>query len=146
MASKKKSAPKNTRTIVVHQPAAAVARPRARTRVVQAAKRGVRRVGSSVAGAAAQQKNDLIAVGAAAALGYAEKPNESTGKPHFELPTFGGYDPAVLWGIGLGFVAPRIPGLKAYTRSARAAGIGLLCVGVNRSVARGSAKVSGEDD
>ncbi len=109
-------------------------------------KRGVRRVGGAVAGAAAQQKNDLIAVGAAAALGYAEKPNESTGKPNFELPSFGGYDPAVLWGLGLGFVAPRIPGLKSLTRSARAAGIGLLCVGVNRSVARGSAKVSGEDD
>lgn len=118
--------------------AAAVAR-----RVAGVARRGARRVGA----AAAQRDLEVSAALGALALGYAEKEGDD-GAPNLKLPTIGGYDPALVWGGASVFLPHIIPGFGKgkMMRRVSAAGVGVLCVGIARSVARGSAKVSGEED
>lgn len=112
-------------------------------RVAGAARRGAR------AGVSAAKQRDLeiAATVGAAALGIAEQENDD-GAKRLTLPTFGGIDPALLYGGGavlLPSLAPKLFGGKLAKRVAFA-GLGVWCAGVARSVARKSYKVAGEDD
>lgn len=139
MAKKHRYAAPASTAVVVRQ-AAPIRRRRAGA-VVRRVAHGARRAASAVAGQAAIQRHDLTAIGGAAALGFAEQ-------KQMNIPTVGGFDPALVWGAGLGFLLPMLMKGKGkgIVRTARALGIGVGCVGVHRSIVRGSAKVSGDDD
>lgn len=86
----------------------------------------------------AAQKGTVLSLGGAAALAVAEQRGVA-------LPTLGGIDPAVLYGAALAFGAPMA--LKGKSGAALASvGEGVLCVGLHRSIVRGSVKVEGDDD
>lgn len=126
-----KSAPRRRR-------AAAVVR-----RVGRAARRGA----SAAVGAARQRDAEVSALVGALALGLAEGQNDA-GQQRLTLPTFGGVDPALLYGAGAALL-PHVLGSAGKGKMVRrlaAAGVGVLCVGVARSATRGGVKVAGEDD
>jgi hypothetical protein len=150
--SKTKTRRRAATTIVRSAPTKAIvvqAAPRRRraAAVVRRAAGAARRGASRAFGAAKQRDLEISAVAGAAALGFAEGSNDS-GEQRWVPPTISGFDPALVWGgaaVLLPSVAPKMFGGKMMKRLSFA-GLGILCVGVARSMKRGSAKVSGEDD
>jgi hypothetical protein len=117
-----------------------VAAPKARTRtiVVQRARGIARRVGSAVAGKKQRLTSGAVTMAGAAALGVAERDGRV-------LPTVADLDPGLVYGLGAALAG--LYGLKGKTGSMLAdAGFGAAAVGLHRSIQRGSARVSGDDD
>ncbi len=116
-----------TRTVVARAPT-----PTIRVSVpnlARAAGRGIRRGGRRVASAAYSEKHTLTAIGAAIALGYAEKEK-------FPIPSLFGFSPATTAGV----IAWAV-GKYGRNRIAMHVATGLLCVAANRWMS--GAKVSG---
>lgn len=79
----------------------------------------------------------MVSVGAGIALALYEKNGKA-------LPTVMGLDPALAWGVGTYLLTRKSKSKGA--RMARQGAIALATIGANRSVTRGSVKVSGDDD
>lgn len=129
--------------VVVQKPP----RRRRAAAVVRRVAGAARRAGRAGLTAAKQRDLEIAATLGAVALGVAEQVNDD-GEQRLKLPTFGGVDPALLYGgaaVLLPSLAPRMFGGKMMKR-ASFAGLGVWCAGVARSISRGSYKVSGEDD
>lgn len=124
-----------TRTALAKAPAPAARR---RTIVVQRARRAVRRVGSAVANKKTQLMRGVVTVGGAGALAVAERDGRV-------LPTLANIDPGLVYGLGSALLG--LYGVKGKAGSMLAdAGFGAASVGLHRSIQRGSARVSGDDD
>lgn len=87
--------------------------------------------------ATAEDQDAMVSVGAGVALALYEK----NGK---QLPTVMGLDPALAWGVGTYLLTRKSKSKTA--RMARQGAIALATIGANRSVTRGSVKVSGDED
>jgi hypothetical protein len=87
--------------------------------------------------ATSEDTDAMLSIGAGVALGLYEKDGR-------KLPTLMGIDPAIAWGVGT-YIVTRKSKSKA-ARMARQAAIGLATIGANRSIQRGTVKVSGDDD
>lgn len=112
---------------------APLARARTRTRTVV---KTVRRRASAVAGSPTTAK--AMVIGGAAAIAFAERGGTT-------LPTVANIDPALLYGLALGFGAPMLLKGKAGAMLAQL-GLGAASVGVHRSIVRGSARIAGDED
>jgi hypothetical protein len=84
-----------------------------------------RRAGSAVASAARDEQHTLYAIGAAGALGYAQREGMLDSIPHIDALGVEGTLGGVAWAIG------------RYTKSKTASHIatGLLCVAINKMAA-----------
>lgn len=126
------------RAIVVSAPRRSGIARRARTAAAAVVRS--RRAKPGIGGAA--MMGQLATLAGAAALGFAEATPEGAAEPRFQLPTVAGVDPALVWGFGLGFLAPHLVRGRAGKMLAQV-GTGMATVGVFRSVQRGSVKVEG---
>lgn len=84
-----------------------------------------RRAGSAAANAARDEKHTLIALGTAAAAGYARREGMLDTLPHLETLGVEGTYGAIAWALGK----------WTGNRTARHVATGLLCIAVNRMAA-----------
>jgi hypothetical protein len=100
------------------------------------ARRAARHASSGMGTVITQQ---LPVYGGAAALALAERPAEKGGAQK-QLKTVADIDPGLVYGLSAGLVVPMVLKGKAGRFIARM-GLGAACVGLHRSILRGSAKV-----
>lgn len=80
----------------------------------------------------------LITIGTPAVVGLLEANGT-------KLPTFGGFDPMLVWGAPLALLAPKIIGGRWGMRFS-AAGVGMCSVAANNAAKKGTFKVAGDED
>ena len=80
----------------------------------------------------------LYTVGAPLAVGLLKARGTS-------LPTIGGFDSNLTWGLALALLGPRI-GSGSFGRGLEAAGVGLLAVAASRAGETGTMRTEGEED
>lgn len=150
--ARRKRAAVATRTQIVRAPAPTiVVAPRATRRrragaIVRRVGGVARRAASRGASVARERESQILTVLGGVALGYCEGESEKTGKPRLELPTVGKTDAAIITGAALAFGPSLLKMRGKWGRRISDVGIGVLTVGANRSMVRGSISVEGEEE
>jgi hypothetical protein len=123
--------------IVLRQASATPAARRSSNRKFEKLEERLKSVGRKAKEVSQETEEAVITVGVPAVLGLL-KANGTN------LPTYGKYDPLLIWGAPLALLAPKFIGGRMGRRIS-AAGVGMLSVAAHGAAQRGSFSVSGDE-